>query len=236
MTSPERFFFIHVMKTAGTSFLEVVRSQYEPDEVYPHPDSEPDQFHAYQVVERLVDLPPERKERLRAYSGHFPFFAIEAAGIDAVVATVLRDPVDRTLSYLKQCSRRGLYEGKTLEEIYEDPWQRAMAIDDYQTKVFSMRASDGLDSVMHHLAIDDDRYDAAVRNLETVDVLGVTEDFRGFVDRVVQRMGWTAVPALPELRVSSDEFEVPDGLRERIAEDNAYDVALHAHARSLARP
>ena len=50
----------------------------------------------------LLDLPPSRRERIRVYAGHFPFVAVELMGQEFVTMTVLRDPVERTLSYHRQ--------------------------------------------------------------------------------------------------------------------------------------
>ena len=60
VTGGPRLFFIHVMKTGGTTFLDWLRAQFGPGEVYPDPAQDADEFAAYHEMHRLFALPASR--------------------------------------------------------------------------------------------------------------------------------------------------------------------------------
>jgi hypothetical protein len=77
--------------------------------------------------------------------GHVPYSVRSLLHDNYIAMTLLRDPIDRTLSYLKHCRRyHAEHHELALEEIYEDPWFHATFIQNYQTKIFSMSAQEAL--------------------------------------------------------------------------------------------
>ena len=231
MLGEARLFFIHIMKTGGTTFLYNLMAQFGPGEVYPDPELDPNRVVAYTELPYLFDLPPDRLATIRAFSGHFPYLAAQTLPGPFVTMSVLRDPVERTVSYLKQCQGLEQFRGSPLEQIYEDPWQYAIAIENYQTKVFAMTPADQCTSIMDGLTIDDRRLDIAKANLRRLDILGLNDRYEEFVAQVVDRFGWTHLPS-PHRRVS-EPMDVPDALRRRIADDNTYDIEFYEYAREL---
>ncbi len=146
-TSPEtpratRWFFVHVQKTAGTSLVIRLGNQFEPSEIYPD-DSDGDlfgempQFDIPQLLARWAVRGPE----VRVVTGHFPLCTTELLGGGFTTFTVLRDPVERTLSYLRH-HRKVLKESRqlSLEEIYEDPLRFHGLVHNHMVKMFSLAA------------------------------------------------------------------------------------------------
>jgi hypothetical protein len=102
------FFFIHVMKTGGTSFVFDVLKTFPAEQVYPNKTLDrryPTDIAPYTSIEHLLEISPERRADIRVYAGHFPYMACEMMGIDFVKLTLLRHPVDRAISVLKQFKR-----------------------------------------------------------------------------------------------------------------------------------
>jgi serine O-acetyltransferase len=143
---PLRFFFIHLMKTAGTSFAFQLRRQFDPSEVYPSEGldrRDGADMASYVSISRLLRLSPERRDAIRVYTGHYPYIASQLLDLDLVTLTILRDPVDRTISvlkHMKRLSRR--YKTYPLEEIYEDPFVFAHFVENHQTRMFSITRDD----------------------------------------------------------------------------------------------
>lgn len=229
-------FFVHVMKTGGTSFVQHAEANLSPEEIWPRPgiqDGLPAGEGIYSRTDVVLGLDAEERARVRFYSGHMPSVIPELLGVD-ITLTVLRDPVERAISYLRQ-ARRLLPEmrGRSLLEVYEDPWQHGFFINEYQVRQFAKRPGDDL----HHMGlieIDDGRMELAVANLERIDVVGLQEEYADFERRAVVALGWRWTE-VPSLRISEDREPVPDGLRERIREENPADVAFYEHAVQLVR-
>lgn len=229
-------FFVHVMKTGGTSFVQHAEANLPPEAIWPRPGIQSGLRAGegiYSRVDVVLGLPPEQRSRVRFYSGHMPSVVAELVGARTTL-TLLRDPVERAISYLRH-ARRILPEmrDRTLEQVYDDPWQHGFFINDYQVHQFAKRPGDDL---LHIglVQIDDGRMDLALRNLERIDVVGLQEEYADFERRAVEALGWEWTE-VARLRTSEDREPVPEGLRERIREDNAADIAFYERAVELVR-
>jgi len=216
------------MKTAGTSVFFAMRDAVGIASICPAPASSPG---AYVDVEELRGIPQEAFSGARLIAGHFPFFMAEEVPIPVEVTAVLRDPVERTLSMLKQHRRHHGKPGDSLESFYDDPAIFRSLIDNHQTKIFAMTSEDNIANYMSPLTIDKSRFDLACRNLQTVQHLGFTDDLPGYFDALSQRFGWSET--LQELRASGEEVSIEDAFRERIEKDNAWDMAFYTFAKTL---
>jgi Sulfotransferase family len=252
-----RFFFIHVMKTGGSTFSWQIRANFERHEVYPNAELDPLQT-ASVSIDYLTALAPERRARIRAYRGHFPFMATQVLGMEFVTLSILRDPVERTISFLKHCQRyanaqrsssleqiykdpflypalirdrQPSHRSPSLEQIYEHPFVYPALIRDHQAKLFAMTPADRPRSYHYPFEIDDVRLEVAKANLERVDVLGLQERYPEFLEEMHRRYGWR-VASMRDVLVG-DEADVPRSFRRRIAEDNAADLEFYEHAQRL---
>ena len=238
---PQQFFFIHVMKTAGTTFVRQLQEEFPPESIYPARTvdwtSEHD-YDAYINIPRLLALTPTRRAEIRVFTGHFPYMACELVAPGCTTLSVLREPVARTVSVLKHFKRvEARFRDCTLEAIYDDRQIFRFFIENHQTKVFSLVPSDNEVAINCGLTLDDARYERARASLARVDVLGLTEAYDDFVDETQRRFGWWAQGVDRDIRtnVSTEPWDVEPSFRARIAADNAYDVALYEHARDLLR-
>jgi hypothetical protein len=234
------FFFIHVMKTAGTTFVQQLQQQFPAEEIYPSRGidwTSPGDVEAYINIPRLVSLSEARKSQVRMYTGHFPFMVCDLIDPDLVSLTVLRDPIDRTISVLKQFKRReSRFRDATLESIYDDRPIFRFFVENHQTKVFSLAPEDNEVAINCGLTIDEARYARARENLSRVDVIGFTESYGAFLGEVRARFGWWPAGVDPDARtnVSTEDWDVDPAFRARIAADNAYDINLYEYAKTLA--
>jgi hypothetical protein len=226
-------FFVHVMKTGGSTFRQHLVQHVGREALFPHPTLDPREASPNLKVSYLAALPPERLAQMRAFSGHFPFFATEVVPRPSVVLTLLRDPVERTISYLKQHHRdRNLGPERTLESIYDLDWHRQLHLLNYQVRVFATTADEGVDSVLEPVDIDERRMTIAREHLRRVDVLGLQEQHGAFVADASHRLGWGPAAPVPDQRVSAP-VDVSMALRRRIAEDNQRDLEFYEFAREL---
>jgi hypothetical protein len=244
---PRQVFVVHVMKTGGTTVFRYLRENFPLEQLYPHRkedirlEGEAVDLEHHLSVPYLLGLSPDRHRRIRVYTGHFPFVVTELLERDVLTVTLLRDPVERTISLLRQLTRATPWLtpderpplALPLEEVYEHEAVFEPLIHDHQTKVFSMTAADAPQSYRDVVPMDQARLDLAMRNLEQVSVLGVTERYVEFTTRLEARTGWYVKPGLRKNVAPDEGPPVSASLRRRIAQDNQLDVELHAYATEL---
>jgi Sulfotransferase family len=229
-----RFFFIHVMKTAGGTLSRQIIANFGRQAVYPFARHPPDIRAEDFSIAYLTALPEERRARIRVFTGHFPFVAVELLGMRLTTITLLRDPVERTISYLRHCKHHHeRHRGLSLEEIYEDPLFYPCFIENHQAKMFALTAEDEPETYMDTLDVDHNRLELAKANLERVDVLGTQDRFDELLGELEQRFGWRCAEVANKNVASGGEARVPASFRRRIAEDNAADMEFFEHARIL---
>lgn len=217
------------MKTGGGTLRRQILANFDPPAVYPQPGVDRDMLKANTSLEYLMSLSPERRERIRFFSGHFPFLAVELLGENLTTITILRDPVERTLSFLRQYrSQRKSLASAPLEGIYEHPFVFNPYLKDHQAKLFSLSAEDAPKSFLHGLDVDAARLRQAKRNLARIDFVGTLDRYGQLVSRLEGCFGWR-LPHIEHRHVTERE-DVPDSFRRRIAEDNPADMDFYAHA------
>jgi hypothetical protein len=229
-----RYFFVHVMKTGGATFRRHIEDNF-PGAVYPDPHRDGDLENANILVQRLLGLAEDRRRQITAYTGHFPYIASQLLDPTLTTLTILRHPVDRTISFLKHCQRYNpQHRGCTFEEIYEDGFTFPTLIHDHQAKIFAMTSEDRLESLHDVIPIDEHRLRIACRHLEQVDVIGFQDRHDELLATLESRFGWTFRARKP-WRVATEEDAVPGSLRRRIEADNQADLAFYEFARTLSR-
>jgi hypothetical protein len=220
------------MKTAGGTLRRQILANFDREEVYPLKRLDPDMRGANFRLDYLIGLPPARRAHIRVFTGHFPFVAVELLGMELTTITILRDPVERTLSYLRHCKRyHAQHRELSLEEIYEDPFFYPSFIQNHQAKLFALTVDDNPESYMDALQVDSRRLAIARDNLERVDVVGTQERFDDLLAELERRFGWR-LGRVEDKHVNPGE-RVPSSFRRRIAEDNQRDVEFYEHARRL---
>jgi hypothetical protein len=189
--------FLHLPRTGGTAVQHRLDSLLADDEV------------------TRIELPPDFLGRLdelrsrRVVLGHFYYPVVRLVG-DAEIATVVRDPVDRSISTWEYLQWRTSHpdhkllvarEIRSLDRFLEDP-ELAEHVRDNQTRLLgaeyeveaiaaSLEAGDiDLTEARRRAAeAEEAPADAAMlarakRRLERMSVVGVTQELANFVDRL----------------------------------------------------
>ncbi len=137
-----------MQKTAGTALWRRLEAEFEPAEVYPGPDDGQPPATVLSVA-HLVERWRARADEIRIVTGHFPLCTIELLDGPFTTITLLREPVERTLSFLRH-HRESTPEDRdlSLEEIYENP-VRFSLVHDHMVKMLSLSREEMTDGAPH---------------------------------------------------------------------------------------
>jgi hypothetical protein len=226
-----RFFFVHLQKTAGTRLTRRIRHHFPERAVYPlRTDGDP--IARVISVDHLLEVWAARGEEISVVTGHFPLCTTELLGGGFTTLTVLRHPLERTVSYLRHHRRRTRADaGLTLEAVYDDDFRFNALVHNHMTKMLSLAPEEMDDGALTRVEFTDERLERAKERLAGVDAVGLQEDFDGFCDQISDQFGWHLADPLP--RANRPPIELSPGFRERILQDNAHDVELFEFARNL---
>lgn len=227
-----RFLFVHLQKTAGTALLRRLRHHFGPPAVYPPPD-EQGTPEVVLDVDRLQRRLGELGPRIEVVTGHFPLCVADLLPGEPKTFTLLRDPVERTLSFLRhQREVEPRFAGATLEEVYADPVSTGGLLRNHMVKMLSLRAEEMTAGALTPMVVDEAHLVRAEQNLaERVDVVGLQEHFDAFCADLEATFGWDL--GEPVFMNRTVPVEASDALREQIRIDNAEDVRLHRFAVDL---
>jgi hypothetical protein len=230
---PRRFFFVHIQKTAGTTLYERLRRHFGAAGVYPDAsDGDPVAVAPQLSVDVLLDRWAARRDEIEVVAGHFPLCTTELLHESFTTFTVLRDPVERTLSYLRH--HRALTPGDQdvpLEAVYGDEFRFRSMVHNQMVKMFSLTVDEMTGGMLTTVDFTPQHLERAKQRLGDVDVVGLQERFEPFCDELERRYGWDLGPPLVANRTAPTD--VTSSFRARIAADNALDVELYEHAREL---
>jgi hypothetical protein len=227
-----------MQKTAGTTLRDRLRNTYTEDQIYPNGSDGPDGRISVISLSHLQACWKARGQGIRLLTGHFPIRTPEVLEPPApfVTMTVLRDPVERILSFLRhQAERRqrGADPDTPLWEIYTDPVRFDMLIHNHMTRMLSMTPDEFVpaDGVLGTVPYDAARLEMAKEGLAGLPLFGLQDRLEEFCGELASRYGLDVGDPLRSNTTERDD--VPEGLVERIVEDNALDIELYAWARKL---
>jgi hypothetical protein len=251
-------FFLHIMKTGGTSLVEGLRAVASP---------RPCLIEIF--LDDLVSIPRHVLEQVPLVAGHLGYEARTLLPAQFVTCVVLREPVERTLSHYSHLRRNpdvlaecpdfsleqfvhsprwrtlcGNYQARQL--VHEiglgGAWVNFSPADKYRTlgPPFPPEHRLPLQSYFDSspLSVEGDELLARARErLAAIEFVGVTEQLDTLSAALARGWGTQDPPPLPRLQVGEDRLQpddVPGPLLDAISEETAVDRALYeeAHRRS----
>jgi hypothetical protein len=229
--APERFFFCHLQKTAGTTLIRRIRSDFPEGAVYPKRDRSGD-IERVISVDRLRAAWADRGDSIRVITGHFPLCVTDLLGAEFKTLTVVRHPLQRTISYMRHHRRRTPADRELpLEQVYHGELRFHGLVHNHMTKMLSLTVDEMDAGVLTRVEFTPERLERAKERLAGVDVVGLQERFEDFTAELSRRFGWSLHDQLAPKQ--HPPLDLDPSFRDRILADNADDLELYEFAQRL---
>jgi hypothetical protein len=168
---PHRYFFVHMQKTAGIALRQLLMNHFGEVAVYPTRGVDgTDPVKLVLSVDHLRQRIAARGDQVRVITGHFPLCTTQLLEGRFTTLTLLREPVERTLSYLRHHRENERADRhKSLEEIYHDPFRFYGLVHNHMTKMLSLTPAEMTDGMLTRVEFDRDRLGRAKEALAGID-------------------------------------------------------------------
>lgn len=235
-----RIFFLHMPKTGGVSLAAALAEAYPFWAVLPDPCMCARNDGHYPPLDVVIDAMKFRPERVHYMWGHFHITCANMLGPDAKTVVVLRDPVERMISYYRFWYQR---QGLTLQSFKEkfrsdgfklrydnEMCRRLAGTFDYTT---SQDAEERLHAMFRSEIADPAKLlDEARRALDKCDFVGTMDTLPRLVSRLSMELERKI--RLRHHNKSTAPDEISAIVRQQVERDNKLDMALYEHARAIA--
>lgn len=217
--------FLHIPKTAGISLRQVLhRNISGPTFRIIHPIDD---------AARLAALPAADRASLDLVEGHLYHGVHEHIPRPCRYLTMLRDPVERTLSYysfVREYKDHHLYQTIHSKRLsLSDCFRAGLTV---ELDNFMVRCLTSLRNI--HVpfgGVTRSMFDEAVANLAAIDLVGLTEEYDRSVAFFCDALGWPRAVGARQ-NATNDRLrraDMSDSDLDLIREHNRLDLELYAH-------
>jgi len=217
--------FLHIPKAAGTTLARIAERHIPARRQYRL------EANAQAAIERFNRMPERERKRYRYIAGHFPYGVHEQVPGPHAYLTMLRDPVERVISFyhfIRSNPRHPWYE--VLPDSLPD-FARNCHIPVFDNGQTRQLAGDW--GRIQFGECHTDLLATAKRNLDAIDVVGISEAFIPSILLAAGRFRWKRLGYTSENRNSSRPTDALDSETVNILRQwNELDLELYAYAKA----
>ncbi len=215
------FFFMHIPKTAGTSFRSMLYRQFEQHEIYPNKKTilgNDGKYPKFPVVHADIQ---QYYSSINLLTGHYTYdMGLQLLGTRMIPIVFFRDPIERCISALYQQKKmKPKYADASLEDIFDkEPFQ----VDNVQCYYMTGDASPSTLTETH--------VSKAIDRMEALPVFGLAEAFDKSVSLFENEFTWRLGRSKNMNKSKRKTADVNDRLLAKIRASNRFDIQLYKAA------
>jgi hypothetical protein len=214
---------LHIQKTAGTSLLKLIERSYPPENIF--------RWYAEKQL-------PEGKCRARhehILIGHFHYGVQDSVFDECDMVTLLRNPIERTISQLYFMRRTFLKREDAAASRHKAWFQRNESpigfmkrSKRWQLDNAMVRMLSGVRDEVPYGELKQHHLNAAMDNLSKFAYVGFQENFGNDIKNLSRLYGWRRI-GLPR-NIRRDNQHIDSSQRRELIKRNHLDLALYQHA------
>lgn len=215
-------YFVHIPKTAGTSFRLMLNESFSENEIFPNLNDIRLNDGLYPNIENIYTLSKERLLALKLINGHYPLSMVDHWKLPLKAVTFFREPTARVISHinhLKKNDKNCIALSK--EEIYEKHRSTLINLQLRSLKCSAYPNAGGLN------------YDAKRFNekklisaLAMYDAFGVVEHFAESIHWIAQVLN-IEIGTPKHKNKSESKNDISEALRKRIKSDSTLEIEAY---------
>lgn len=172
------FFFLHIPKTAGTTFRHVLYNSFHPTAIFPNRKELTTQFNGkYPEVKKLknLEIPKLLQKENKIICGHYPIRITEIFPKNCKILVFYRNPLDRIISQIWHLkTHNSKFKNYSIDEIISD---RLPFIGNLQANMSGIKDANTSGEEIYNI-------------LSKFDFIGNTEKFQDSLDLCNETFGW----------------------------------------------
>lgn len=222
-----QLFFMHIPKTAGTSFTELLEQPFSNVEICP-----PDR-HYHRLLETYN---ADKLNQFKVFRGHFPYQLRSKLREKTIMLTFLRDPIRRTISHFQHLQRL-----EPEHEHYHEPSTKmslAQFLEESPLLPLVLNKPQQYLTFEKVIEINSNHpnLELSKQRLSEFNFLGITERFEQSLELFAYQFGLPDIKYLPKKNIapkSTPSEQLTQSTIERIVELNKDEIELYQYAQDI---